>query len=318
MDTVKIYTASNGEKDIEVSFDRDSAWLSLNQLVALFGRDKSVISRHISNVFKDEELVRDAVVAKIATTAKDGKVYTVEYFNLDVIISVGYRVKSRQGVDFRIWATKKLREILLDGVAYSEKRLNELGKLFKLLEASDIYQDSEAKGILSLLSNYAKSFTLLNQFDSSDLSLKGLENNITYQIQYEEACEAVEILKKSLIEKKEATQLFGNQKDNSFEGTLNTVVQTFDGYYLYPSIEEQAANLLYLIIKNHPFSDGNKRIGAFMFVWFLQKNKYSLKLNTEVKINDNALTALALLIAQSNADDKDLMIKLVCNFISRS
>jgi len=162
---------------------------------------------------------------------------------------------------------------------------------------------------LNILTKYAKSFILLNQFDSNAIELKNLDENITYEIDYNEAVISINELKNQLIEQKEATELFGNQKDQNFEGILKSVTQTFDGNYLYPTIEEQAANLLYFIIKNHPFSDGNKRIGAFIFVWFLEKNKHLLKNNGENKINDNALIALALLVAQSNPNEKELMIK---------
>ena len=168
---------------------------------------------------------------------------------------------------------------------------------------------------MNILTKYAKSFILLNQFDSNAIELKNLDENITYEIDYNEAVISINELKNQLIEQKEATELFGNQKDQNFEGILKSVTQTFDGNYLYPTIEEQAANLLYFIIKNHPFSDGNKRIGAFIFVWFLEKNKHLLKNNGENKINDNALIALALLVAQSNPNEKELMIKLICNLI---
>ena len=174
----------------------------------------------------------------------------------------------------------------------------------------------EAKGLLDIITHYTQSFVLLNQFDSHTLQPGAVDENITYEIQYDEAATAITELKNQLIAQKEATALFGNQKDDSFKGILGNIVQTFGGEYLYRSIEEQAANLLYLTIKNHPFSDGNKRIGAFLFVWFLEKNKHRFKKSGELKINDNALVALALLVAQSNPDDKELMVKLVINLIN--
>ncbi|MDR2145812.1 MAG: Fic family protein, partial [Tannerella sp.] len=175
---------------------------------------------------------------------------------------------------------------------------------------------SETKGLLDILRNYTKSFILLNQYDSRSLELNALDNNITYEIEYDEAATAIAKLKEQLIAKKEATKLFGNQKDQSFSGILKSVTQTFGGAYLYSTIEEQAAHLLYFVIKNHPFSDGNKRIGAFLFVWFLEKNKHLFKQNGENKINDNALAALALLVAQSDPNEKELMVKLICNLIN--
>ena len=317
MSEIEIYNADQGVQ-IDVKFEDDSVWLSLNQISTLFGRDKSVISRHFKNIFNEEELIKSQVVAKNATTALDGKKYLVEFFNLDAIISVGYRVNSIQGTKFRQWATQCLKHHLVKGYSINQKRLKELDHVLKIIENSsydDDLQLSESKGLLNILSKYTKSFILLNQFDSNRLDTSFLNGDITYEIKYDEAIRAISELKKQQIERKEATELFGNQKDDSFKGTLQNVVQSFDGSYLYGTIEEQAAHLLYFIIKNHSFSDGNKRIGAFMFIWFLEKNKHLFKKSGEVKINDNALTALALLVAQSLPDDKELMTKLICNLI---
>ena len=277
-----------------------------------------MISRHLSAVFRDNELDRHSVVAKNATTALDGKTYQVDFYNLDAILSVGYRVNSKQGTQFRIWATQRLRDYLVEGISINKDRLQELEKIVEVISKTTIDQThdlAEAKGLLHILNHYTKSFILLNQFDSASLPLQNLNGVVTYQIEYDEAVQAIEILKSELIQKNEATPLFGNQKDKSFEGILRSILQTFDGNYLYPTIEEQSAHLLYFVIKNHPFSDGNKRIGAFLFVWFLEKNSHLLKHNGERKINDNALTALALLVAQSNPEDKELMIRLICNLI---
>lgn len=318
MNGIEIYKSITGETQIEVRFEHDTVWLNLNQIALLFGRDKSVISRHLSAVFKDNELDRQSVVAKNATTALDGKTYQVDFYNLDAILSVGYRVNSKQGTQFRIWATQRLRDYLVEGISINKKRLGELEKIVEVISKVKIDQTedlAEAKGLLHILNHYTKSFILLNQFDSASLPLQNLNSVVSYQIEYNEAVEAIQILRSELIQKNEATWLFGNQKDKTFEGILRTVLQTFDGDYLYPTIEEQASHLLYFVIKNHPFSDGNKRIGAFLFVWFLEKNSHLLKHNGERKINDNALTALALLVAQSNPEDKELMIRLICNLI---
>lgn len=321
MNTIELYKTANGESQIEVRFENESVWLTLNQIADLFGRDKSVISRHLKNIYKEAELDYSSTVAKNATVQKEGKrtiKRTIEFYNLDAIISVGYRVNSKQGTQFRIWATNRLKEYLIQGYSINHKRLNELNKLINIIAETDNHTNdaNEAKGLLSILTKYTKSFILLNQFDSNNLDLIALNENITYEIDYNEAVDAISQLKRKLIEQKEATKLFGNQKDSSFNGILRTVTQTFDGIYLYPTIEEQAAHLLYFIIKNHPFTDGNKRIGAFLFIWFLERNKHLLKDTGENKINDNALTALALLVAQSNPADKELMIKLVCNLIT--
>lgn len=320
MNTVELYKSSNGETQIKVRFENETVWLSLNQIAELFGRDKSVISRHLKNIYKESELDYSSTVAKNATVQIEGKRNInreIDYYNLDAIISVGYRVNSKQGTQFRIWATNRLKEFLIKGYSINQKRLQELNQIVQIIAQSEnnTNQISETKGLLNILTKYAKSFILLNQFDSNAIELKNLDENITYEIDYNEAVISINELKNQLIKQKEATELFGNQKDQSFEGILKSITQTFDGNYLYPTIEEQAANLLYFIIKNHPFSDGNKRIGAFIFVWFLEKNKHLLKNNGENKINDNALIALALLVAQSNPNEKELMIKLICNLI---
>jgi len=301
-------------------FGNETVWLPLNRVAELCGRDKSVISRHLKNIYKESELNYSSTAAKNATVQTEGKrniTREIDYYNLDAIISVGYRVNSKQGTQFRIWATNRLKEYLIKGYSINQKRLQELNQIVQFIAQSENNTNkiSETKGLLNILTKYAKSFILLNQFDSNAIELKNLDENITYEIDYNEAVISINELKNQLIEQKEATELFGNQKDQNFEGILKSVTQTFDGNYLYPTIEEQAANLLYFIIKNHPFSDGNKRIGAFIFVWFLEKNKHLLKNNGENKINDNALIALALLVAQSNPNEKELMIKLICNLI---
>lgn len=315
---IVIYQNSDNSTSVDVKFKGETFWLSLNQIAALFERDKSVISRHLKNIFASEELDKNAVVAFFATTAQDGKTYQVENFNLDAILSVGYRVNSKRGTQFRQWATARLKDFLVQGYALNQKRLDELSQIVSIIaqgSQNDELKIEEAKGLLQVMSRYTQSYILLNQFDSHSLKTDNLNPDITYEIKYEEAKTEIEALKQKLIDLKEATPLFGNEKDNSFSGILGSIVQTFGGQYLYPSIEEQAAHLLYFVIKNHPFSDGNKRIGAFLFVWFLEKNKHRLDTNGKVKINEYGLVALALLVAQSNPSDKDLMISLIINLI---
>ena len=315
MNKIEIYTSKNNQAEINVNFDGDTVWLTQKQMSELFGRDRVAITQHIGNIFKEEELEENSVCKDFLLTAKDGKSYKTKYYNLDIIISVGYRVKSKQGTEFRKWATNLLKNHLKNGYTINEKRLEQLQQTIELISNKQIDNFDEAKGLLEIIKNYNKSFSLLSKFDSNDLSRENLNKNISYEINYDEANSSISNLKKELIIKKEASELFGNQKDNAFKGILGNILQTFDGEYLYPSIEEQASNLLYLIIKNHPFSDGNKRIGAFMFIWFLEKNKHSLKNSGELKINDNALTAIALLVANSNPKEKDLMIDLIINLI---
>lgn len=317
-----IYQAEDNQTQIEVKFEAQTVWLSQQQMAQLFMQTKQNISLHINNIYKEKELIKKATVKDFLTVQQEGKrkiARQIDFYNLDVIISVGYRVKSIRGTQFRQWATQRLKEHLVQGYSVNQQRLAQLQQTIQLIHQSgntDNLNLKEAKGLLDIINNYAQSFILLNQFDSHNLSEEKLSENISYEIEYNDAIIAIEELKKQLIRRKEASSLFGNQKDKSFTGILNSVVQTFDGDYLYPSIEEQAAHLLYFVIKNHPFTDGNKRIGAFLFVWFLEKNKHRFKKNGEVKINDNGLTALALLIAQSNPADKEIIVKLIINLIN--
>jgi len=315
--SIEIYQTADGQLQIEVQFEKDTVWLSQDQMVLLFHRDQSAISRHIKNIFTEGELDPKSNMQKMHIAFSDKP---VTLYSLDVIISVGYRVKSPQGTQFRQWATQKLKEYLVQGYSINQKRLEQLQQIVEVIQRSGSSEHlhlSEARGLLEILSNYTHSFILLNQYDSHNLKIGSLNEHISYEIQYEEAVTAIAELKRQLLAKKEATELFGNQKDASFQGILGNVVQSFGGQYLYPSIEEQAANLLYFVIKNHPFSDGNKRIGAFLFVWFLEKNRHRFKKNGEVKINDNGLVALALLVAQSDPNEKELMIKLIINLINQ-
>ena len=325
---ILIYKAKDGSQQLEVKLEEDTLWLTQAQIVSLFQTTKSNISEHTKHVFDEGELDPDQTVRKFRTVRTEGKKQVsreLEHFNLDLILSIGYRVNSKRGTQFRQWATQRLKDHLVKGYTLNEKRLQQMVQNMQQLEqAVKLIQQSgnsgqlsevEARGLLDIITNYTHSFILLNQFDSNSLPDEKLNENITYEIEYSEAIKAITELKKQLMKKKEASGLFGNERDHGFESALNSVVQTFGGQYLYKSIEEQAAHLLYFVIKNHPFTDGNKRIGAFLFVWFLEKNKHRFKKSGEVKINDNALVALALLVAQSNPDDKEIMIKLVVNLI---
>lgn len=273
---ILMYKAEDGSQQLEVKLDEDTVWLSQKQMGMLYDKNLMTINGHISNVFKEKELDKKSVIRKSLITAADGKKYETLIYNLDVIISVGYRVKSKRGTQFRQWATQRLKDYLVKGYTLNEKRLQQvLQNMQQLEQAVKLIQQSgnsgqlnitEAKGLLEIITNYTHSFILLNQFDSNNLPDEKLNENITYEIEYKEAIKAITELKKQLMKKKEASALFGNERDHGFESTLNSVVQTFGGEYLYKSIEEQAAHLLYFVIKNHPFTDGNKRIGAFLFV----------------------------------------------------
>ncbi|GHA65383.1 cytochrome c [Formosimonas limnophila] len=324
MNDILIYQTADNTTQVEVQFEGENFWLSQEQIAQLFERDRTVVSKHLRNIFKEGELDEAVVCANFAHTTQHGAIAdktqskSVKYYNLDAILSVGYRVNSKRGTQFRQWASARLKDYLVQGYAINQKRLDELGQMVRLIEQtaqSDGVAGSEAKGLLDILSHYTKTFVLLNQFDSHNLPNDHLTAHISYEIQYDEAKAAIAELKTQLMAKNEATELFGREKDESFASSLSAVVQSFGGQYLYPSIEEQAAHLLYFVIKNHSFNDGNKRIGAFLFIWFLEKNKHRFKRSGELKINDNALVAIALLVAQSAPNDKDLMIQLIVNLI---
>jgi death-on-curing family protein len=322
MSEIIIYQSPDNRATVEVKFERETVWLSQKQMAELFDKDSDTIGLHLKNIFAEEELEESATTELFSVVQQEGKRNVkrkIKYYNLDAILSVGYRVNSKRGTQFRQWATQRLKDYLVQGYAINQKRLDELGQMVQLIEQTtqnDDLQLPEAKGLLDILQHYTRSFVLLNQYDSHNLPAGKFSENITYQIGYEEATAAVAELKRQLIAKNEATELFGREKDNGFQSSLQSVVQTFGGQYLYPSIEEQAAHLLYFVVKNHSFNDGNKRIAAFLFVWFLEKNRHRFKKSGELKINDNALTALTLLVAQSRPEEKDLMIKLICNLIA--
>jgi death-on-curing family protein len=318
---IAIFTTLEGIQ-IDIKLDGETVWATQKQIADLFQTTPQNITLHLKKVYSDEEIDRISTCKEYLQVQLEGR-RKVErkqlFYNLDAILSIGYRVNSRLGTQFRQWATQRLSEHLVKGYTINQKRLEQLQKVVEVIAQTgntNSIQLSEAKGLLDILSNYTRSFALLSQYDSNNLKIERLNENVTYEIKYEEAKTAIIKLKNELIIKKEASQLFGNEKDNGFKSSLQTIVQTFDGKYLYSSIEEQAANLLYFVIKNHSFNDGNKRIGAFLFVWFLDKNKHRFKKSGEVKINDNGLVALALLVAQSNPAEKELMIKLIINLIN--
>jgi death-on-curing family protein len=315
---IEIYRTGTGA-EIEVRLHGDSVWMDAHLVAKLFGVNRPAIVKHIHNIYITRELERKSTCSVLEQVAADGRKRKMNLYNLDVIISVGYRVNSGKATRFRQWATQRLKDHLIKGYTVNQKRLEQLCKTVQLIEKggqTESLSISEAKGLLEIISNYTQSFVLLNRFDSNTLSPDRLNQHITYEIKYPEAVEAINQLKGQLIRQREASELFGRQKDDSFAGILGSIVQTFGGEYLYKSIEEQAAHLLYFVIKNHPFSDGNKRIGAFLFIWFLEKNKHRFKQDGELKINDNGLVALALLVAQSDPAEKELMISLIINLIN--
>ncbi len=306
-----IYQAKNGALELQTDIAKDTIWANLKQIASLFDRDKSVISRHIKNIFKDEELYKNSVVAKNATTGSDGKTYQVDFYNLDLIISVGYRVNSKVATNFRKWATKTLKQHITQGYTINQKVVEKNKQQFlQTLENLKILSQNnkllEVKDVLSLIQSFSNTFFNLENYDKNNFP-KG--NKITeIKTTANELQHDLQLLKTELIKKGEATQLFAQEKkEGSLQGIFGNVFQSVFGEDAYPSIEEKAANLLYFIVKNHPFNDGNKRSGAFAFIWLLQKAKYDFI----SKINPETLTTLTLLIAISAPEEKDKMIGLI-------
>jgi prophage maintenance system killer protein len=321
MSDIVIY--ENGEVALSATVENETIWLSQKQMAKLFGKNIRTVNEHINNIFKEGELVKDAVIRNFRITASDGKTYNTNFYTLDVIISVGYRVKSKEGTKFRIWANSVLKEYLIKGYTLNKERLqqkkfDELDATIKLIKSNIENHEltlAESKGFVEIVSNYARSWALLQGYDEQSLIDVTQNKKEKFVLGYPEAKEAIELFKKTLMDKGEATVLFGQEKAGEFKGNLLNIYQTFGGYDLLPSLEQKASNLLYYVIKGHPFNDGNKRIGAYLFILFLAKNKALYKANGELKINDNALASLALLVATSMPEQKDIIIKLIMNMI---
>ncbi len=309
----EIIIFENQSVKLEVNMKDETVWLTLDQMTKLFGRDKSVISRHIKNIFEDNELKRDSVVANFATTASDGKTYHVDYYNLDVIISVGYRVKSKNGVLFRQWATKVIKDYMLKGYAINQKRLEYLEKTVQLIDIANRLdnelENGEAREVIKVIGKYYKALDLLEEYDHDMIkNKKGFsDSNI---ITYNDCRNIIDNLKYS-----KTSEIFGKERGDLFKGILGNIYQSFAGQDVYPTIQEKGANLLYLLIKDHPFTDGNKRIAATLFIYFL--NFYGMLYKDGAEIIDNkTLAALTLLIAESNPKEKNVIIDLVMNYMN--
>jgi death-on-curing family protein len=325
---IVVFKPSQGSNEFEIILDgeHDTVWVTEQQLVELFGKARRTIGEHIRNIYKEGELEKESTWRNFRQVQKEGErkvKRAVSAYNLDVVISVGYRVKSPVGIEFRKWATQRLKDYLVKGYAINSELLSKQGqKIIQLENQLDILRERTfesqrvlTEGFLDIILKYSKSFDLLNRYDSEDLQLDNLSKEIIYVINYDDVKKAIHQLKKELVQKGEAGELFGNEKDDSFRGILGSISQTVFGELAYPTIEEQAAQLLYSVIKGHAFSDGNKRIGSFLFVWFLEQNSYHLDERGVRKINENTLVALALAVAQSLPEQRDLMIKLIVNLI---
>ena len=319
---IVIFEASDQAVEVWLDTGQQTVWLSLQQLADLFGRDKSGISRHLSNIFKDAELDREAVVAKNATTAADGKTYQVEYFNLDVIISVGYRVNSIRATRFRQWATRILREHLTQGWTLNQQRFETNAReleaalaLVRKAAQSPALDTQSSRGLVDIVSRYAQTFLLLQRYDEGLLAEPDAQPGGTLPTP-DEARAALDKLKIELMTRGEATDLFARDRGDGLASLLGNLDQTVFGEPAYPSVEAKAAHLLYFVIKNHPFADGNKRSAAFLFVDFLYRNGRLLSGSGEPVINDVGLAALTLLVAESDPANKEVMIRLVMNMLA--
>lgn len=315
---IEIYTSPDGSTQIEVQFEGDTFWLNLNQISSLFEKDKSVISRHLKNIFTSGELVRDSVVAKNATTALDGKTYAVEYYNLDAILSVGYRVNSKRGTQFRQWATKRLKDYLVEGVAINEKRLEQKNKEIQVLHdgirilSRAIEEKATSQAGYDWLNQFSIGLQLLDDYDHEELDIVGKNKK---QALYPTKEEYIALVEKMCSEF--SSDVFGKEKDGGFDSAINQIKQGFGELDIYNSIEEKAAMLMYLIVKNHAFVDGNKRIAAACFLLFLERNELLFSTNGEAIISNEALASLTLFVASSKAEEMETVKKLLISVLNR-
>lgn len=316
--SIEIYHSQDGSVQLNVKLEKETVWLSANQMAMLFDRDAKTIRKHINNVFADGELAKESNTHFLRVANSDKP---VPFYNLDVIISVGYRVKSRQGVQFRQWATSVLKQYLIKGYVVNQQikldRYNELKDVVRLMSRSIALQDKvttdEYSGLFNVISDYVYALDTLDQYDYQSLSISKTTKEGPFRATYDNAMEVINALK----EKFGGSKWFANEKDDSFKSSIGQIYQTFGGEELYPSVEEKAAMLLYLVVKNHSFSDGNKRIAAMLFLWFLNNNRVLYAKDGHKRIADNTLVALTLMIAESRTEEKDVMVKVVVNLINK-
>ena len=320
--SIEIYRSQDGSVQLNVKLENDTVWLTQSQMAELFGRDRTVITRHINNCYKEGELDKKITCAKFAHMGKDqDQTYETTMYNLDVIISVGYRVKSIQGTRFRQWANSVLKQYLIKGYAINQQLkldcYNELKDVVRLMGRAIGMREKvtadEYSGLFNVISDYVYALDTLDHYDYQSLSIQQTTKDEPFRATYENAMEAINALK----DKFGGSQWFANEKDDSFKSSIGQIYQTFGGEELYPSVEEKAAMLLYLVVKNHSFSDGNKRIAAMLFLWFLNNNHVLYAEDGHKRIADNTLVALTLMIAESRTEEKDVMVKVVVNLINK-
>ncbi|CAM5206839.1 hypothetical protein OURE66S_01112 [Oligella ureolytica] len=322
---IQIFTSSDGQAQLSVALEQDTVWLSQAQMAELFDKDVRTINEHLNNIFSEEELQRTATIRKFRIVRQEGKRQVqrnIDHYNLDAIISVGYRVSSKRATQFRLWATRILKQHLVEGYTLNQRRLQERGVEFEqaltLLSrtlANQQLVNTEGEAVLSVINDYARSWSLLQSYDEQSLSSLTNRQNDMQRLELDDVLIAIAELKKALIAKGEATELFGQLRGEGLASSLATIEQGFGDELFYPNVASRAAHLLYFIIKNHPFADGNKRTGSFLFLWYLRVNQHLLNKPVEQLVNDNTLVALALLVAESLAEQKELMIHLVEHFI---
>lgn len=318
-DKIVIYRTADGQTSIDVKLEDETVWLSANQMANLFDRDEKTIRKHINNVFSEGELEKENNTHFLRV---DGVKQPVAFYSLDVIISVGYRVKSQRGIQFRIWANKVLKEYLVKGYVVNkvltEQRYTELKQLVTVLgrtvKTQEALTSEDALNLVEVVSDYAYALDTLDRYDYQQLAVEQTTNDVKFHATYEGAMQAIEELK----EKFGGSQWFAHEKDDSFKSSIGQIYQTFGGQDLYPSVEEKATMLLYLVTKNHSFSDGNKRIAATLFLWFMAGNGILYNPDGSKRIADNTLVALTLMIAESRTEEKDVMVKVVVNLINKN
>ena len=323
--SIVLFTTEDGNTQLEVKLEKDTVWLNREQIAQLYGRDYKTIAKHINNALR-EELEGEPVVAKFATPKKYGRkegynqMQNIDYYNLDMIISVGYRVKSRNGIVFRKWANNILKQYLIKGYAIDQRRLDhydELKDVVRLMSRALTLQDKvsegEYAGLFNVITDYVYALDTLDRYDYQTLGIEKTTKEEPFRATYENAMDAINALKVKFV----GSQWFANEKDDSFKSSIGQIYQTFGGEDLYPSVEEKAAMLLYLVVKNHSFSDGNKRIAAMLFLWFMEKNGVLYSADGRKRIADNTLVALTLMIAESRTEEKDVMVKVVVNLINK-